>query len=1732
MCDHTADDAKTNDDQPRPDPPSDGATAPESAKARPSSIKGTSGRGYRFETQAGVWFAAAMLARTAPLPRHGAPVRVRFMTDDEGWVFDDQLVTFDDGHRLAVSLKSNQQFGKRKDGYVADQKLVAEAWADALGQGAPSFDPERDRLALSAPPPPAELAAPLEELQTLARNGETAALNRRMTETASLKKLYESFAAPAALATTHPASWLLARFEIVALDFESPMAPALEQSLNWCRDALDPASAEQAADLYEALYLRIDEIRTSGGEFTTASFIAELRTRFPLRHLAPSQAKARLDTRTERNLALLPDSLAKTLQLKRETVRAELVDALARERYLAIIGRSGAGKTVVSARVLDERDDYDLVWIAAADLEAEGASVEADAARALTEASAPLAVVVIDGLDRSYEASVFRHAARIIQLALASSEWKVAFTAVTDSLPRVIEQLAANAVVHVPARHEIPLLTLSDLSEVAEAFPQLRPLLANATFQVILSNPKQLDLLVRTATPETTPTESGLARLFWEKLVLRGANRHERAQFLEHLAERQATELEASTARSELADVSALVSLEDDDICVVRQGRVSFSHDLYGDWTRVWLVETNEDNLDDYLKARLHSPLWNRAIRLRASSFLSAGDLDGWRAFRTELPADDPVIDDLFVEAALYAASPADALRALWGDLAAENGFLLKRFLVQLRLVATTPNAVMVALLQAVDPSLESYARVMNRDPIWPLWVPALQVLAEHRDEVVALAPTSAAQVAALWLERTPKDWPLRAEAAQIALAHGRQMYELKRGDNAYVTDDADDIAYQSLLTAAPDLPKEVSDLALRLAARLDPQPRRYRHDPDAVPWPDGPQGKVDGTFREVCLKTAALQPLMRARPNIAAEVLLALLIAEPRERESFDFGGRGLLGEEFGLQPIHYWTSAMWHRGPFIGFLQVAPVEAIRFVASLINFVTDRCIEAERAEGYEPGSVDVTLAGGARISWKGDARVYGWFRGSAPQNIAVASALMALERFLYQRLDAGEDVEELVQLILSEATSVAFAGVLVAAGLHSQHLFASVLKPLLAVPELYEWDRQRVIALESSAGALVGFLPSDPAPLVEQEREFHALKHRRLTLEYFALSAYLNRFIDLDDFFSEARSDWLARANGLPAGDAEREALERLARRFDRDNYKAVPHAQGQQWSFTGADELDDEAQRQVDQASEMSRLLMLPMQIRKVLDNELAMDEEQFGELLRFAREQEELEPRIELTSPADEIEQRANVICGAAAIGIEKFRDWLRAHPDEETWCSATLLRYLSNPPENEHGHYFPGTPWDWHVFCAHALPTLWSEAPTSEELRHGAALLSMFPNEAAVIAFSQAAARERQLLSDEYIRLQRFVLDWALISGEMRDLMNRRQWSQPDDGETKREMQERSEAAAASLSERQRELVVAFVTGNLEPVIPQWSETALVDPRPRSSEGRRRNQPHVVTDIEYITHALAGLPNLDSAISEDERARIIVFWSEAVRYLVGRLGGPANDDREVDGTPYQSDYWLLGRLGRVVAEMRPEEEPDSLWRPILDIASGAHYWVDDFLRAFIGVGLAEPRPQHFVAIWREMVAYARASDAWNATAWRGFHLADNWVALLGFDSILSRQWTARNRDVADAIADEYELVLPQLLDDDRMASGVGYFLREDAAAALRPRMLALLADAADRTGLWHDRNDRIATALAETLEKLFSQGDAAVRTSAFAKLLRHLASRQIPLAVELLNRLGRT
>lgn len=49
-------------------------------------------------------------------------------------------------------------------------------------------------------------------------------------------------------------------------------------------------------------------------------------------------------------------------------------------------------------------------------------------------------------------------------------------------------------------------------------------------------------------------------------------------------------------------------------------------------------------------------------------------------------------------------------------------------------------------------------------------------------------------------------------------------------------------------------------------------------------PWPLGAMDKIDMDFRNACIKENGIQFLMRAQPDLAAEILLALIIEDQPE--------------------------------------------------------------------------------------------------------------------------------------------------------------------------------------------------------------------------------------------------------------------------------------------------------------------------------------------------------------------------------------------------------------------------------------------------------------------------------------------------------------------------------------------------------------------------------------------------------------------------------------------------------------------------------------------------------------------------------------------------------------------------------------------------------------------------------------------------------------------------------
>ncbi len=107
----------------------------------------------------------------------------------------------------------------------------------------------------------------------------------------------------------------------------------------------------------------------------------------------------------------------------------------------------------------------------------------------------------------------------------------------------------------------------------------------------------------------------------------------------------------------------------------------------------------------------------------------------------------------------------------------------------------------------------------------------------------------------------------------------------------------------------------------------------------------------------------------------------------------------------------------------------------------------------------------------------------------------------------------------------------------------------------------------------------------------------------------------------------------------------------------------------------------------------------------------------------------------------------------------------------------------------------------------------------------------------------------------------------------------DLAHRRQWSQPEDGESEAEMHARFADAAELLRRLQADLVTDFVSARLDAVIPQWSRTALAQTETEVETRRRRGQARTRIDVEY----------LDEAYDDEERSRLVAFCREGVSYL---------------------------------------------------------------------------------------------------------------------------------------------------------------------------------------------------------------------------------------------------
>jgi hypothetical protein len=1488
---------------------------------------------------------------------------------------------------------------------------------------------------------------------------------------------------------------------------------------------------------------------------------------------------ATLDARTARDVDLVRDSIAGRVRLTRQAEVTKVIDALTAGLQVVLLGASGVGKSALARACFEHRraNGERTLWIDASSLDRASDFGAFEASLQLRHPLAALfegdtsrdPVAIVDGLDRLYSEHAFRNVASLLRVVRGGSStprWRILAVCQSQEWPRVLEALQrAGGPEGLWRIHEGKAPQLADLQPVRDAVPALARLFLQPRVGALLTNLKLLDLVVRRLDGGTTIDasawvgESSIAEWFWSAEIERGTDRLARGQFARGLAQAQADQLVASVSVDSLdaATLTAAQSLIADTLLVQTPGdRIAFAHDLYGDWARLRVLLNHRANLPDFLRQRYESPLWHRAIRLLGIHLLERENgAAEWKTLMSSFDSGNmTMVRDLLLEAPAFAMNAGTLLESVFPDLMAGDGALLRRLLTRFLAFATVPNERMLAIARSVGMDLNS-ARAAYRRPHWPYWVDVLSVLHAHSAEAVRAAACEVAKLVEMWLEYVPYGVRgiRRPEAAALAVMLGQRAIDVRDHWRGRDSNEDRQRFFKCALLAAPEQPDDVAHLA-KVAAERVPRPvAKTAEDPPRPrprsifssgvirgPWPDGPLARVDDDFQTVVLDGVCIRHLYKVRPAIAREVILATLIAAPYEEQ---WGGGRMHERELDLAHQR-WLPSLFTRGPFLLCLRENFDEGLELVMRLVEFATERSneyrvreldewrtraaadgrsdVEIDEAEKRIPPQFLLLYDGTKEYRFSGDVGSYAWSAGHTSRQgysplppSTVASALMALEQYFYERLDAGEDVTEDVARTFARCRCVAPLGVLTDVGKRQVSLFNGPLRALLSAPELYDAEIEKLV--HGRAHLMIGAYDHGQQ-IAEVARQFHGMEHRRRDLRHVAMERLL-KSAEMQAFFSSIREWWKSRrGNGALIEIAELDLW------LDPANYQIRQDpTHGQIIVNVALERMQVERSHEHEAVNDRLLIISFPIRCRKILEEQQLQTDAQLDELWRtWARVRDLARTGPALPGGEERFgDEYANAITGGIAVFL-RHHEWLSRNDTHRHEVIAALEAISDDLPERD--EFISEHDASWDCFLAEVAAMLWARDPQDARWRRLIAETVFSEKYVTVRLLFSRCAEYRAALGGDFGRLRRLAVNVAHVRDRIGVLRGWQHMGPQGDDE---QLRERLQREATDWAEQ---AIASFVAGTLEPIATDWSQFADAS-RFVEFDNLGHGRPSRLMDFHFVRCCHEWLPLPDEAQSPEERADVVQFWWVALDVVTAR---PRADLRSDDHYPDEDDQWVLRNVARVLLQLRPPENSEVFWATIVDLHSEAHDWPQCFLDELHLRALSSEQPPATYGPLLRQIAPRSLSDVDGAKRWHWHE--EVWEALIGIDGWVYDLWRDRHAEYVVAIWDVIALWMEKAPQRGRRLGRFARWLSSPPAAAIRLRTLGWflgLLQVDEERAVWHDED--ADDDLAKLLNVVWDRDQIALRSTsesfaAFRGLLAWLVERQNALGLELQGRIG--
>ncbi len=1158
----------------------------------PQSPELAGGEGFTFEGDAAAFYLTSLLAEAyAPGIDDRIVTSVSVQQRDLGEPLDDVIVDFEDVSkgpaRLSLQVKRSLTISKAKtnsdfreiihDSWNTLQKANFRVNVDRYGAAVGTINPTKDRV-LKTLCDWARESLTAEHFEARFADAGSASVTIKSVKDDIASLLKEAKGDSCTIEEVHK---FLAHFVLVKFDFLREGSTDPSDAINRLRDCIALDEVSKAPLLWSRMVHLSRSSTGKSGQFDRKRLVHFISPIVRLRGATSLRFDlAKISEISTSYTNLIPDDIGGT-KLDRSSRLRDLDAKLTNSCFVQVRGLPGSGKSVVIKQsvlralqrgptlFLKAEQIEGTSWNSYAQLQGlSGASLEYFLVEIGAVGTPILFIDAIDRVHRQHQPIVLDLIRTITESPLLEN-WSIVVSlrdtgieVLRNWLGDFLDILKVQTIV-------VDQMSDEEAESLAEAKPHLSPLLFGSTqvreivrrpfFAKVLNQAYVADSAATTFAPRS---EVDLIENWWRRGGYNeaGQSATERQITLLTLARIRASQLSKPIGLSQLPSAKHIDDLISDGILQnAREGvSIQFAHDIFFEWAFFHILAEEGEKWIEVIRSCGEPPAVARVVELTSQWEYVHGE--NWSTYLVKAERSD--LRSQWLRAWLvaplgnaYFESDETQFRKV---VFADDFRLIRKVLVWFQAEKTTPNSNILSS-ELPQEKRQRYADLLAWPSDFPAWRRLINFLLQHIVEIPQRLYPEIVSIFEVWQNalasiRTPTSELLLQQCATWLAA--LDEYRIAETPN-------DNTDFWATVPALKDFRKSLSQLMLN-ASRAYPSftdeylervinSKRIRDDAfhNVIPSSSILAQSLPTILVRLTLaflkKELPEEQLVREREErrVRAERRKAILAKPEAERSHGEKMASTSLLFHRGFDDFTYraWENLSIHddyrnfqppsplREPFHSLFHSSPDEALLLLRELCNHAMTSWRQLHRHSKESPGTplpLELSFPWGTQLFWGSD-REYLWYRSTwAPK--AIGSGFMALEKWCFEELEQGRDVDELIQRIVDGNECIATLGIAAILALQSEKVSAVIL-PLVTSQRLLAADFNRMVKEHSSTANLIGFNGQIDKPHIDAIRASNSRPVRKLQLSWL-----VQRFVFAEESIRErTRSAILNFKDNLP---------------------------------------------------------------------------------------------------------------------------------------------------------------------------------------------------------------------------------------------------------------------------------------------------------------------------------------------------------------------------------------------------------------------------------------------------------------------------------------------------------------------------------------------------------------------------------------------------------------------